>query len=188
MLYLKESEKSALAELRSATGGLQAVLLSFFHSGVAGHETGSLQSGAVLGIQSDQGTGNAVTDGTGLTGNAAASNGNNDVDLAHQIGSSQRLTNDQLQGLQAELFVDVTAIDGDGAGAVLVDADTGDAGITTASAVKILLLALVHSMLPPISPESRLRASGRHEDARRPCTGADESCSCGPGCSWAACP
>jgi len=72
--------------------------------------------------------------------------------------------------------------------AVLINANAGDAGLTTAGAVKILLLALVHSVLPPISPESRLRASGQHEDAQHPCTGADGSCSYGPECSWAACP
>ena len=91
-------------------------------------------------------------------------------------------------GLKAKVIVDVTAVDGDGAGAVLVNANAGDAGLTTAGAVKILFLALVHTMLPPISPESRLRASGQHEDAQRPYTGAGGSCSCGPGCSWAAYP
>ena len=142
----------------------------------------------MLGIQGDQSAGNAVTDSAGLTGNAAAGDGDNDVDLAQQVGGDQGLTDDQLQGLQTEVVVDVAAVDDDGAGAVLVNANAGNTGLTTASAVKLLLLALVHSVLPPISPESRLRASGQHEDAQHPCTGADGSCSCGPECSWAACP
>ena len=43
--------RSALAELRSAAGGFEAVLLAFLHSRVAGQETGGLQSGAVLAVQ-----------------------------------------------------------------------------------------------------------------------------------------
>ena len=90
-----------------------------------------------------------MTDGTGLAGDAAALDGADDVDLADQIGRSQRLTNDHLQGVQTEVIVDVTAVDGDGAGAALVDADTSDGGFATAGAVLILSLALVHSLLPP---------------------------------------
>ena len=60
-------------------------------------------------------------------------------------------------------------------GAVLVDANTGNAGLTATGAVVILLLAFVHSQLPPISPGSMRPASGQHGDAQRPCTGADGS-------------
>ena len=45
----------SLAELRSATSGLEAVLLSFLHSRVTGEETGLLQRSAeVLGIVLEQ--------------------------------------------------------------------------------------------------------------------------------------
>ena len=147
----------ALGELGSATCGLQTVLLSLLHSGITGHEASSLQGSAVLGIQGDQSAGNAVTDSAGLTGNAAACDGDNDINLANQVGGDQGLTNDQLQGLQTEVIVDVAAIDDDGTGAVLVNANTGNGGLTTAGAVKILLLALVHSKLPP---NYRVQASG----------------------------
>ena len=90
-----------------------------------------------------------MADSTGLTGNAAAGDGDNDVNLAQQIGGDQGLTDDQLQGVQAEILVDVTAVDDDGTGAVLVNANTGNGGLTTAGAVKILLIALLHSKLPP---------------------------------------
>ena len=179
---------SALAELRCTTCALQTVLLSLLHSGVAGHETGSLQSGTELGVQGDQCAGDAVTDSAGLTGNAAACDGNNNINLTNQVGGDQGLTDDQLQGLQAKVIVDITAIDGDSAGAVLVNANTGNGGLTTASAVVILSLAFVQYQLPPISPESRRRAAEQRACALRPCTGADGPCSCGPGCSWAACP
>ena len=90
-----------------------------------------------------------MTDGAGLTGHAAALDGADDVNLAEGIGGDQRLTNDQLQGFKAEVIVDVTAIDDDGAGAAFIDADARDGGLPSAGAVLILFLALVHSLLPP---------------------------------------
>ena len=63
-----------------------------------------------------------MTDSAGLAGNAAACDGDNNVNLAQQIGGDQGLTNDQLQGLQTEVIVDITAVDDNGAGAVLVNA------------------------------------------------------------------
>ena len=90
-----------------------------------------------------------MTDGAGLAGNAAALDGADNVDLTDQIGRSQRLTDDHLQGIEAEIIVDIATVDGDGAGAALIDADTGDGGLTTAGAVLILSLALVQSLLPP---------------------------------------
>ena len=141
--------KLSLGELWSTSCGFETVLLSFLHSGVAGHEAGGLQRSAVLRVQGDQSAGNAVADSTGLTGYAAAGDGDDNVNLAQQIGGDQRLTDDQLQGVQTEILVDVTAVDDDGTGAVLVNANTGNGGLTTAGAVKILLLALVHSKLPP---------------------------------------
>ena len=48
-----------------------------------------------------------MTDSAGLTGNTATANGDNNVNLTQQVGSDQGLTNDQLQGLQTEVIVDV---------------------------------------------------------------------------------
>ena len=90
-----------------------------------------------------------MTDGAGLTGHAAALDGADDVNLAEGLGGDQRLTNDQLQGLEAKIIVDVTAVNDDGAGAAFVDADARDGGLTSAGAVLILFLALVQSLLPP---------------------------------------
>ena len=108
--------------LGSATSGFEAVLLALLHSGVAGQEAGGLQSGAVLGVQAQQGAGHAVADGAGLAGDAAAGDGDNQVNLAQGVGGDQGLADQQLQGLQAEVLVDIAAVDGDGAGAVLIDA------------------------------------------------------------------
>ena len=52
--------ESALAELGSATGGLQTVLLTLLHTRITGQETGSLQGGAVLGVDLQQGAGDTV--------------------------------------------------------------------------------------------------------------------------------
>ena len=141
--------RSALAELRCATSGFEAVLLALLHTRIAGQETGLLQDGAVLGVDQQQSAGNAVAQSAGLTGNAAAFNGGNDIDLAELLGSGERLTDDHLQGLETEILVDVAAVDGDGAGAVLEEVNAGDGGLSTAGAVQIRLLGLIHSSLPP---------------------------------------
>ena len=90
-----------------------------------------------------------MTDGAGLAGDAAAFDGADEVDLAEHVGGGQRLTDDHLQRVEAEVIVDVTTVDGDGAGAALIQANAGDGGFATAGAVLILSLALVHSLLPP---------------------------------------
>src|SRR5699024_5606559 len=107
-------------------------------------EAGGLQSGAVLGVQAQQGAGHAVADGAGLAGDAAAGDGDNQVNLAQGVGGDQGLADQQLQGLQAAVLVDIAAVEGDGAGAVLIDADAGHGGLPAAGAVVILSLALVH--------------------------------------------
>ena len=137
-------DRLSLGELGSATCGLQTVLLSLLHSGVTGQETSSLQRGTVLGVQHNQSAGNAVTDSAGLAGNAATCDGANDINGTQGLGGDQGLTNDQLQGVEAEIIVDVTAVDGDGTGTALVHANTGNGVLTSAGAVLILSLALVH--------------------------------------------
>ena len=141
--------KSALAELGSAAGGFEAVLLPLLHTRVAGEEAGGLQSRAVLGVDLQQGPGDAVPDGAGLTGDAAAGDGGGDVHLAQQVGGDQGLTDDELQGIQTKVVVDVTAVDGDGAGAVGEEMHPGHGGLPAAGAIQVRLLALIHIPLPP---------------------------------------
>ena len=85
----------------------------------------------------------------GLAGDAAAGDGSGDVHLADDAGGVQGLADHHLQGLQAEVLLDVTAIDGDGAGAAGEQVDAGHRGLPAAGAVVIRLLALVHIPLPP---------------------------------------
>jgi hypothetical protein len=144
-------EESALAELRSATGCFETVLLTLFHSRVTGQETGGLECGTIALIEDDEGTGDAVADGAGLAGHAAALDGGFDVNLAHGVGGDQGLTNDELQGLETEVIVDLTAVDGDDAAAVGDEVNAGHGGLPTAGAVHIGLLGLIgcHIRLPP---------------------------------------
>ena len=90
-----------------------------------------------------------MTDGACLAGDAAAFDGADQIDLAQKVGSSQRLTDNHLQGIETEVVVDVTAVDGDSAGTALIQANAGDGRLATAGAVLILSFALVHSLLPP---------------------------------------
>jgi len=134
-----------LAELRSAACGFETVLFTLFHSRVAGQQTGGLESGAVVLVHDEQRAGDAVADGAGLAGNAAAGNGGLDVDLADGAGGDQGLADDELQGLETEVIVDVTAVDRDDAAAVGNEVDAGDRGLSASGAVHIGLLGLVSS-------------------------------------------
>lgn len=55
----------------------------------------------VLGIVLEQSSGDTVADSTGLTGNTAACNAANDVELLFGTGENERLTNDRLEGIKA---------------------------------------------------------------------------------------
>ena len=88
------------------------------HTRIAGQETGLLQDGTVVLAGQQQGAGDAVTQGAGLAGHAAAGDGGHNVHLAGVAGGVQGLTDHHLQGVQTEILIDAPAVDGDGAGAV----------------------------------------------------------------------
>jgi len=90
-----------------------------------------------------------VAQSAGLTGDAAALNGADEIDLADQLGGGEGLTDDHLQGVQTKIIIDVTAVNRDRAGAALIQTNAGDGRLTSAGAVLILSLALVHTLLPP---------------------------------------
>ena len=52
-----------------------------------------------------------MADSTGLTGNTAACNAANDVELLFGTGENERLTNDCLEGIKAEIIVDIAVVD-----------------------------------------------------------------------------
>ena len=90
----------------------------------------------------EEGAGEAVADRASLTGNAAAGDGADDVKLAEGIGEGHRLTDDQLEGLKAEIVIDVSAVHSDIAGAG-VNSYAGNRMLSAACAVEIRL-ALIH--------------------------------------------
>ena len=148
---IEKSVSLTLAELRRTPGGLEAVLLALLHARVTGEESRLLQNGTVVVAGQQQGTGDAVAQSAGLAADAAALDGGDDVHLALVGGGHQGLADDHLEGLEAEVLLDVTAVDGDGAGAVGIDLDAGDGGLPAAGAVQIGFFGLVHVPLPPYS-------------------------------------
>ncbi len=129
---------SALAELRSAAGAFETVFLPFLHPRVAGEEARFLEGGAEGLVILEQSSGNAVADGAGLAGHAAAGNAADNVELAGGLSQLKGLTDDELKGLETEILiyisVAVRALDDDPAGAG-VKADSRDALFSAACAV-----------------------------------------------------
>ena len=134
----------AFGELGGAAGGFEAVFFAFFHSGVAGEEAGGFEGGAVILADEEQGAGDAVADGAGLTGDAAAGDGSYDVDFIELTGRDQGLANDEFKGIEAEVVVDIAAIDRDGAGTVLEQVDPSDGGFPAAGSVEVGFFAFIH--------------------------------------------
>jgi len=120
----------ALGELGSTTGGLQTVFLALLHTRIAGEETGLLEDGTVVGVDEQQSAGNAMAQSAGLTGHTAALDGGDDINLTEGLGRGEGLTDDHLEGLETEILVDVAAVDGDGAGAVLKEMHAGNGGLS----------------------------------------------------------
>ena len=108
-----------------------------------------LELGTIGFVSLKKRAGKTMTDSAGLSGKSAALNGSDDIELALSSGNAERLVNDELQGLEAEVIVDVTTVDDDGAGALLIQADAGDGGLTTAGAVLVGVLGLIHVSFPP---------------------------------------
>ena len=147
----------SLGELGGAAGGLETVLLALLHSGVAGKEAGGLESGTISLVDLEEGAGYAVTDGAGLAGDPAAGDGGVDIDLAAEAYGLEGLTDDELKGVESEIIVEITAVDGDLAGAGGEEVDSRDGRLSSSGAVHIGLLRSIHYILPPYSS---VQASG----------------------------
>ena len=90
-----------------------------------------------------------MADSASLAGTATADDVDDNVELALVLSQNERAVGEQLQGLQHKVGVDVAALDGHLAGAV-VNANAGNGMLTTASAVEIRF-GFVHLLLPPHS-------------------------------------
>lgn len=88
--------KLALAELRRATGSLEAVLLSLFHSRITSQVSCFLQNWSVVSVCLKQCTCDSVTDCTSLSCVTAAVYVYDYVKFITCLCSYQRLTNDYL--------------------------------------------------------------------------------------------
>ena len=88
-----------------------------------------------------------MTDCTSLAGKAAASYSANDVKLLSGLGSFQRLTNDQLQGVQTKVVVEGTIVDGDFTSTARNQTNSCNRGLSSAGAVEICFLRCVHDLI-----------------------------------------
>ena len=100
-------------ELRSATCRFEAVLFTLFHSRVTSQEASGFQSCTVGRIYFQKSSCNTMTDCTCLSADTTAGNVCFDVDFVNRVGLNQGLTNDELQSIQSEVIIDITAVDHD---------------------------------------------------------------------------
>ena len=77
-----------------------------------------------------------MTDSAGLAGNTAAGHVGDDVELTGGAGNAEGLVDDELQGLETEVLIDGTAVDGDLAAAG-VQTNAGDGLLSAAGAVEV---------------------------------------------------
>lgn len=148
----------SLGELRRAAGGLEAVLFTLLHSRVAGEKASPFKDGAHLVRGEQQRARKAVADGAGLAGYAAACDGADDIVFAERLGQGHRLADNQLEGVKAEIIVDVSAIDGDAAAAG-INSDAGNGTLSAACAVEIRL-TIIHNFPSPLLFVPGLRLLG----------------------------
>ena len=103
-----------LGELEAATGALAAIFFAFFDARVARQSADFAQAAAQFLVGKHESFGNAVFNGSGLAGIAAAGRGRFDVELDFG-GDAQNAANQLLRGDAREVFFDCFAVDGDGA-------------------------------------------------------------------------
>src|SRR5215207_2556931 len=112
---------SALRELRPLAGLLEAGLLALLHAGVAREEAAALELGAQVRVGVDERARDAMAQGAGLGGDAAAVHRRHDVDLVLEPDGLERGADRPLQRGAREEDVERAAVDLVGAGAGLED-------------------------------------------------------------------
>ena len=83
-----------------------------------------------------------------LTGKAAALNGSDDIELALSSGYAEGLIDDELKGLEAEIFVKRLAVNGDNTGAGY-DTYASYGLLSSAGTVEVRFCTLIHCVLSP---------------------------------------
>jgi hypothetical protein len=107
------TKRLALGELEALARALLAVLLAFLHTGIARQETVGAQRRAKLRVEAADGAGESHANCSGLTTNAAALGGANDIDLIGQAGELQRLDSVMLPSVIGEISIDGATVDGE---------------------------------------------------------------------------
>lgn len=129
----------SLTKLGSFTGFMKTVFLSLLHSGVAGKEACGLECGTVSSVGLAERSGNAVSDGAGLAGYAAAQYVDGYIELIAGSGKHEGLGYDILHRFEGEVFIQPSLVDDDGSFAGN-EADARDSGLTAACSPVLNLL------------------------------------------------
>ena len=90
---------------------MQADFLTFHFTRISRHIAGFPQGRAEGFIILDQRAGDAMANGTRLTGRTAAGDIDGNIDLVAQLGEFKRLQNDHPVGFSAEVFVQHSVVD-----------------------------------------------------------------------------
>src|SRR5690606_16861470 len=103
----------AFAVLRALAGFMQTDFLAFNFAGIAGDKACLAQWLSQTVIVFHQRTGNAMTYGASLSGNAAASDSDINIKLVQHIDCFQWLADDHAAGFAAEISIESTIINND---------------------------------------------------------------------------
>ena len=149
--------KSALAELRSATGCLEAVFLSLLHTRVSCKQPRLLENGSVFLICLKKCAGYAMAYRAGLTGYTAAGDRADNIKLTGGIRNRKRLTNDELERIKPEIIINITLVYRNGT-RTGKNTYSRDRTLSSARAVKIRSCGFVHdaASLPDLNVDGLL--------------------------------
>src|SRR5262245_27415567 len=111
--FVSEGSGLPLRELEALARARLPVLLPLLHSWVAREHPRPLELGPELGVELEEGPGNAVAHGTRLPRQPAATHVDLDVDLGGRPGELERLSHDESQGLAREVVLERPPVDDD---------------------------------------------------------------------------
>src|SRR6478609_2938728 len=126
-------KRLTLGELEALAGAGLAGLLALFLAGVTGEVTGLLEGNAELGIELQQGAGDAVGNRTGLAADAAAGDVHGHIELVLAVGSDERREGALHEVVVGEIGLELAFVD-DGLAGAGNDADAGGGRLATAGA------------------------------------------------------
>ena len=114
-------KRLTFAELWSATCFFETVFFTFFSARITGEEPCFFECASKFRFCNDKRAADAVTDCACLSGVTAADDVDVNVVFTFGFSESERLTNDKLQSVKTEVFVQAAFVDDDFAAAVRDD-------------------------------------------------------------------